>query len=239
MSKTTIKKQKVLLKVVEAYTRDVGRAIARIDYATMNALDLSTGDVVEILGKQNTVAKCLPLYPSDEAKKLFRIDGLGRGNAGIEIGDTVYIKKINALAAQSVTVKALEEIPPIDERYLADALESVPLVRGDKIMVPYFGGRLTYQVEKTEPEAAAVVVTRSTVFKINENPIKKTKPVTKDFFSDIEEMFDDDYESFKKCLDDKKLFNELVGELLIRTQGASSPSTAAKFVECMGELSRQ
>ena len=54
------------LKVLEAYTRDVGRGVARIDYDSMDSLSASTGDVVEIKGKRKTVAKCLPLYPSDE-----------------------------------------------------------------------------------------------------------------------------------------------------------------------------
>ncbi|HYJ03329.1 MAG TPA: hypothetical protein VEW92_14055, partial [Nitrososphaeraceae archaeon] len=47
------------LKVLEAYTRDVGRGIARIDYDTMDSLTVSTGDVVEIRGKRRTTAKCL------------------------------------------------------------------------------------------------------------------------------------------------------------------------------------
>jgi transitional endoplasmic reticulum ATPase len=54
------------LKVLEAYTRDVGRGVARIDYDSMDSLGASTGDVIEIRGKRRTVAKCLPLYPSDE-----------------------------------------------------------------------------------------------------------------------------------------------------------------------------
>jgi len=50
-------------KVLEAYTRDVGRGVARIDYDSMDSLNASTGDVVEIRGKRRAVAKCLPLYP--------------------------------------------------------------------------------------------------------------------------------------------------------------------------------
>ena len=42
----------------------------------MDALSASTGDVVEIKGKRKTVAKCLPLYPSDEGKGIIRVDGL-------------------------------------------------------------------------------------------------------------------------------------------------------------------
>jgi transitional endoplasmic reticulum ATPase len=156
------------LKVLEAYTRDVGRGVARIDYDSMDTLNASTGDVVEIKGKRRTVAKCLPLYPSDEGKGIIRIDGLGRNNSGIAIGDSITVKKIKATAAEKIVVAPLEAIPPIDERYLADALESVPLIKGDNVMVPYFGGRLTFQIVGVTPNADAVLVTQKTVFHIAE-----------------------------------------------------------------------
>ena len=156
------------LKVLEAYTRDVGRGVARIDYDSMDTLNASTGDVIEIKGKRRTVAKCLPLYPSDEGKGIIRIDGLGRNNSGIAIGDTITVRKIKAVGAEKVVVAPLEAIPPIDERYLADALESVPLIKGDNVMVPYFGGRLTFQVIGVTPAADAVLVTQKTIFHIAE-----------------------------------------------------------------------
>nr|AIE94221.1 AAA ATPase (VCP, CDC48) [uncultured marine thaumarchaeote AD1000_44_B05] len=158
----------ISLKVLEAYTRDVGRGVARIDYDSMDTLNASTGDVIEIKGKRRTVAKCLPLYPSDEGKGIIRIDGLGRNNSGIAIGDSISVKKIKAIAAEKIIVAPLEAIPPIDERYLADALESVPLIKGDNVMVPYFGGRLTFQVIGVTPNADAVLVTQKTVFTIAE-----------------------------------------------------------------------
>ena len=156
------------LKVLEAYTRDVGRGVARIDYDSMDTLNASTGDVIELKGKRRTVAKCLPLYPSDEGKGIIRIDGLGRNNSGIAIGDAITVKKIKAVPAEKVVVAPLEAIPPIDERYLADALESVPLIKGDNVMVPYFGGRLTFQVIGVTPAADAVLVTQKTAFHIAE-----------------------------------------------------------------------
>jgi transitional endoplasmic reticulum ATPase len=156
------------LKVLEAYTRDVGRGVARIDYDSMDSLSASTGDVIEIRGKRRTVAKCLPLYPSDEGKGIIRVDGLVRNNAGVAIGDTVVVRKIKAVPAEKVIVAPLEAIPPIDERYLADALESVPLIKGDNVMVPYFGGRLTFQVIGVTPAADAVMVTKKTMFNIAE-----------------------------------------------------------------------
>lgn len=158
----------VNLKVLEAYTRDVGRGVARIDYDAMDALDASTGDIIEIRGKRRTVAKCLPLYPSDEGRGVIRVDGLIRNNAGVAISDTVAIRKIKAPPAEKIVVAPLEAIPPIDERYLADALESVPVTKGDNIMIPYFGGRLTFQVVGITPMADAVLITQRTVFAISE-----------------------------------------------------------------------
>ena len=156
------------LKILEAYTRDVGRGVSRIDYDSMDSLSASTGDVIEIRGKRRTVAKCLPLYPSDEGKGVVRVDGLVRNNAGVAIGDTVVVRKIKAVPAEKVIVAPLEAIPPIDERYLADALESVPLIKGDNVMVPYFGGRLTFQVIGVTPAAEVVLITQKTMFHIAE-----------------------------------------------------------------------
>jgi transitional endoplasmic reticulum ATPase len=167
-SDSGVSQQQVQLKVLEAYTRDVGRGVARIDYDAMDSLDASTGDVIEIKGKRRTVAKCLPLYPSDEGRGIVRIDGLIRNNAGVAIGDVVVVKKVKAPPAEKVVVAPLEAVPPIDERYLADALESVPVTKGDNIMIPYFGGRLTFQVVGVSPVADAALITQRTVFVISE-----------------------------------------------------------------------
>ncbi len=163
-----VSQQQVQLKVLEAYTRDVGRGVARIDYDAMDALDASTGDVIEIRGKRRTVSKCLPLYPSDEGRGIARIDGLIRNNAGVAIGDMVVVRKVKAPPAEKVVVAPLEAVPPIDERYLADALESVPITKGDNVMIPYFGGRLTFQVISVSPVAEAALITQRTVFVISE-----------------------------------------------------------------------
>ncbi len=160
--------QQVQLKVLEAYTRDVGHGVARLDYDAMDKLGASTGDVIEIKGKRRTVAKCLPLYPSDEGRGIMRIDGLIRNNAGVAMGDVVVVKVVKAPPAEKVVVAPLEAVPPIDERYLADALEGVPVTKGDNVVVPYFGGRLTFQVVEVSPVADAVLITQRTVFVISE-----------------------------------------------------------------------
>lgn len=160
------------LLVEEAYSRDAGRGVIRIDKNTMDVLMVTTGDIVEIFGKQKAVAKCLPLYAADEGKNIIRMDGLICNNCQTEIGNRVVAKKIKASVAGSVIIMPLEAIPPIDPRYIADALESMPLLPGQFVMVPYFGGRLTFKIIETIPkittDVQAVLVTQKTVFGILE-----------------------------------------------------------------------
>lgn len=199
------------LTVLEAYTGDVGRGVARIDGDLMTALGLSKGDIIEIKGRRTTAVKCLPSLTQQQLEaeqiqlvlareklhkteiteknnpetkfdwtkrynnvhemtpvtpgKTIRIDGLTRNNAGIAIGNTVPIRKISSPCAEKITVVPLESIPPIDERYLADALDTMPVTKGDNIMIPYFGGRLTFQVIDIVPSVVSTV-TRETVFSI-------------------------------------------------------------------------
>src|SRR5690242_10875359 len=134
----------------------------------MKKLEASAGDILEIKGKRRSVAKCLPLYPSDEGNGIVRVDGLVRNNTGVAMGDTITMRKIKAVHAESIIVAPLDSIPPIDEKYLTDSLESVPLVKGDNVMVPYFGGRLTFQVIGVTPAVDAVIITQKTAFHIAE-----------------------------------------------------------------------
>ena len=46
----------VQLRVLDSRQRDVARGIARIDQRTMQKLGVSSGDVIEILGKKKTSA---------------------------------------------------------------------------------------------------------------------------------------------------------------------------------------
>ena len=55
------KKEKIVdinnMRIFERYREDVGRAVARIDYDSMNAINANTGDTIEITGKRRTVAR--------------------------------------------------------------------------------------------------------------------------------------------------------------------------------------
>jgi len=90
------------LQVANARPDDSGRGLARVPRAMMNALGLTEGDVVEIIGKRATPARAVLPYPEDEGLDIMRLDGLQRANAGIGSGDFVEIRKAESKPAQRV-----------------------------------------------------------------------------------------------------------------------------------------
>ena len=77
-----MKGKEIILNVSEAFQQDVGYGRARIDHQTRIELDLSIGDAIEIEGTKSTVAIVWRAHPTDEGKRLLRIDNLTRKNAG-------------------------------------------------------------------------------------------------------------------------------------------------------------
>src|SRR5918911_4181799 len=85
----------VSLRVLTAYTRDIGRGVVRIDSQSMDIIGAENGDIVEVVGKkEGTDARCYRLLPSDEDQGIIRVDPALRKLIGITIDDTVTIRKI-------------------------------------------------------------------------------------------------------------------------------------------------
>lgn len=90
------------LQVATMKPDDSGRGLARLPRATMNALGLSEGDVVELVGKRSTPARAINPYAEDEGLDIVRLDGLQRANAEVGSGDFVEIRKAESKPAQRV-----------------------------------------------------------------------------------------------------------------------------------------
>jgi transitional endoplasmic reticulum ATPase len=57
------------------------------------ALGAMEGDVLEIVGKDTTVARAMLAYPEDEGLDVIRLDGLQRANAEVGSGEHVQVRK--------------------------------------------------------------------------------------------------------------------------------------------------
>src|ERR671914_205390 len=167
------KNGKIMLKVGEANTRDVGRKIARIDPKVAQEIGLATGDAIEISsGRSKTTVLNWPAYSQDYGKGLIRIDGYARNKLGVGINDTVDIKKVQAKDAQSITLAPTEPLRILGaEEYLASFLEGQLVTRGDTIPLNIMGQRVDLVVISTNP-SGPVIINDSTQVTVSEETAK-------------------------------------------------------------------
>jgi transitional endoplasmic reticulum ATPase len=170
------------LKVAEAFSKDVGRGLARIDPAEMKLLDADVGDVVEITGKRTTVAKLMPAFLNERGKSMIQIDGIIRGNVQVGVGDKVKVRKTTARTASSITISSNRSTRR-DIKYMGKLLDGLPVVKGDVMRVSYFGTRYQeYMVVDTRPEGAVLLHPRTA---IQLGKTEDTKPGMRISYEDV------------------------------------------------------
>lgn len=173
--------KEITLRVAEAKQRDVGRGKVRLDSMAMSKIGVSTGDIVEIIGKRSTTAVAWPSYPEDLKKDIIRCDGVIRRNASVSLGDKVVVKKAKVSVARQVTLAPEQMSVNIDfsfENFVKRKLLGQPLSRKDTVLIPILGRAIPFNVVSTVP-SGIVVVTESTQLKVAEKPLiegEKTAP---------------------------------------------------------------
>ncbi len=174
------------LRVADAYQRDVGRGIARVDPKVVDELGLTSGDVIQIIGKKKTTALSWPGYESDFGKGTIRIDGYLRNNAGVSIDDKVTIRKIEAKIAQRLTLAPTEPLRIVGgEEYLSQILEGRVLARGDYVPINVMGRKIDLVVTSTTPTAEAVIVTDQTEVTVGEQVKEAPRAIPRIAYEDI------------------------------------------------------
>lgn len=185
-------KKEVQLRVAEARQRDIGRKIARVDSRALRELNLSPGDLVEIVGKRTTIAIVWPPYKEDDGMGLIRIDGEVRRNAGVSVGEYVRISKANAKPATKIVLAPYETLPFVGDfaRIVKSQLLNLPVMKGDTVVVPILGMGIELKVTSTSP-TNAVIVSENTVIEVSTSPVKRLEETTGVTYEDIGGLHDE------------------------------------------------
>ena len=158
------------LKVVEAQSKDVGRAIARIDPKDMERLGLEVGGCIQIEGKRKTVDKVMPAYPEDRGKSTIHVDGLIRENAKAGLDEKITIAKVDAKPAEKIVLSPLTLMRSArrgGDQYLGKLLEGLTAVTGDRIRATLFGTQnYEFSVVSTLPKEGPVIITTGTAIQL-------------------------------------------------------------------------
>jgi len=182
------------LKVDSAYPGDQGGGKARLDPETMLFLKISPGDIVAVEGKRRTVAKVWRSLVEDWNQNKVRIDNFTRMNAGVSIGDTVKVSRIqDEVEAKHVVLAPPEDLPrnvsiSINPHVL-NSLIDFPVVKND--IVPLPSGLpflqtqfIPFKVVEIEPEEA-VIITKNTHVEFSEKPAPGVEGAKRISYEDI------------------------------------------------------
>ncbi|EHQ35950.1 CDC48 family AAA ATPase [Methanoplanus limicola] len=158
------------LTVKEAAHEDAGRGIARVSIDIMQALDLRSGDVVEISGKKKAAAMVWPGFSHDTRRGVIRIDGNLRSNIQTGIDEKVTIKKVEAKYAEKIVIHPTQPVALRGgEQYMTRLLAGRPVYQGQVFRVNIMGNALTFVISKIKPGGVAIVGP-DTVVEIKETP---------------------------------------------------------------------
>jgi transitional endoplasmic reticulum ATPase len=156
------------LKVSEAFIEDIGQGWARLDPDDMKALGATLSDLIEIFGKQRTVARLTATADQNRGKKIIQIDGIIRENAQINVGEYVKVHKIPRKTATTIVLYPLDTDSPLpteaELEYFGKVLQGFPVIVDDRINVPLFGGKdRFFRAEGTSP-TGGVIINQQTKF---------------------------------------------------------------------------
>jgi transitional endoplasmic reticulum ATPase len=158
----------ITVKVGQAYPRDAGRGIARLDKTLMQKIGAISGDIIEIKSKEKCYAIVWPGYLEDAGKDVVRIDGNLRNNAKVGIDDSVTLKKVQVVEAESLTFAPTRETHLVGgARFILRILEGRPVAKGQSIRVETVNNPISFVVLASKP-SGPVVVTRNTKINLRE-----------------------------------------------------------------------
>lgn len=123
------------LPVAGARPQDVGKATVRLTQRALEALGISEGSVVEIVGKRSTAAIALAPHPEDDGLEVIRLDGLQRANDAVSMGDAVEVRRADVKPARRIQLAPAHKNLRLkgSGEALRRTLFGRPLVSGDVI----------------------------------------------------------------------------------------------------------
>ena len=152
-------KPSIKLKVTEALTKDVGRALARMGPEDLERLQAAIGDTVEVEGKRKALCKVMPAYQEIRGQSRVQLDGLTRENAGVGLDETVKISKVKCRPAERIVLTPTNVTPAErDLQYIGSLLDGLPVLEGAKIQAALFGSRAAFfKVESVTPKGPVII----------------------------------------------------------------------------------
>ncbi len=168
----------LLLEVVEAESRDVGRGLVRIDPSDMERLGVRSGEIVRIAGQGVALGRVLPQRKELRGGSQIQIDGLLRSSAKCPLNGRVQVEKMDAGDVLRVRLKPVQGVvDPRDAEFLLAMLQGIPIDEHSLVRATLIGNRhIDFQVMEMDPPVPGVITssTRLELDRTEESSRSKT-----------------------------------------------------------------
>jgi len=125
------------LRIEKLETSRSGRSLCYVDQSIMERLGLSTGDIIEMVGRKRTAGIIVSSF-ADKGKETLRIDGILRLNLGSTIGEFATIQ--HTLTSPAIEIELAPTKVVYDIKKQADIIKGKlidkPIMAGDIIDIP-------------------------------------------------------------------------------------------------------
>jgi hypothetical protein len=165
--------KEIKLTVAEAKKRDIGRGVARIDTTFMEQIGVTSGELIEIVGKKRTVATAWPGYDNDKNKGIIRIDSFTCEDAGLLYGEDVLVRRVEAKAAQKIILAPVGMRLNVDqdfEDFVKNRLMGRAVIEMHKTIVMMLSHAIPFDIVRTLPHNDPIQIVNDTVISILNNP---------------------------------------------------------------------
>jgi transitional endoplasmic reticulum ATPase len=158
--------------------------VVELDPEIMERFNIIPGDLILVEGEKETAALVRRGGEQYRGHGVIRLSKLVMKNARVELGDLVYVEKIERKLAKVVKLAPLNFHAPVDASIVSRVKHSIlsqPVHEGDEIYVVVEGVKIPFKVITIKPRGPAVVVEDTEVIVFDE-PVGEVPRVT---FEDI------------------------------------------------------
>jgi transitional endoplasmic reticulum ATPase len=173
----------LVLKVDVLENAEVEKVV-ELDPEIMERFNILPGDLILVEGEKETAALVRRGGEQYRGHGVIRLSKLVMKNARVELGDLVYVEKIERKLAKVVKLAPLNFHAPVDASIVSRIKHSIlsqPVHEGDEIYVVVEGVKIPFKVITVKPRGPAVVVEDTEVIVFDE-PVGEVPRVT---FEDI------------------------------------------------------
>ena len=185
--------------------------VVELDPEIMERFNILPGDLILVEGEKETAALVRGGGEQYRGHGVIRLSKLVMKNARVELGDLVYVEKIERKLAKVVKLAPLNFHAPVDASIVSRIKHSIlsqPVHEGDEINVVVEGVKIPFKVITVKPRGPAVVVEDTEVIVFDE-PVGEVPRVTFEDIGGLDDVIQKLRDMVELPFKYKKIFSKL------------------------------